>query len=234
VRLAFEYAGHPYDNVTDSKVVVGTMRNASKSGHPPAFAPPMLQVQVEGKTFTIAQTPAILNYLAPKLGLDGTKGLEGEEAEIRRAQVNQVVLTALDVNNIGHDVHHPVGTALYYEDQIPESKRAAESARNERFPKFLEYFASVLKSNAEGGESGYLFGNDTTTADLALFHVLTGLEHAFPRRTSTFKKDAKYAPVFKLKERIENTENIKNYLASDRRKAFGNGIWRHYPELDDE
>lgn len=60
VRLCFEFKKHPYDNVSDARVVSGTMRNASKTGHPPAFAPPMLQVQVEGKTYTIAQTGSIL------------------------------------------------------------------------------------------------------------------------------------------------------------------------------
>lgn len=102
------------------------------------------------------------------------------------------------------------------------------------FPKFLGYFASVLESNAEGGDAGYLFGDETTTADLALFHVLTALEHAFPRRMSTLEKEEQYAPVFKLKERVEKSENISKYLASSRRKPFGNGIWRHYPELDAE
>ncbi|KAG8880229.1 hypothetical protein FRB98_005272 [Tulasnella sp. 332] len=229
-RLAFEYAGHPYENIDNSKVVVGNMRNVLKSGFPPHFAPPMLQVP-SGQM--ISQTSNILNYIAPKFDLAGTQGLSGEEAEVRRAHVNQLVLTVLDVNDEGHEIHHPVGASLYYEDQVDEAKRRAEAARKERFPKFLEYFASVLESNEEG--SGvYLIGNKTTTADIALFHVLTAMEYAFPRRVATLKKVPKYKSVFKLKERVEGSENIAKYLASERRKPFGNGIWRYYPELDGE
>ncbi|KAG9026663.1 hypothetical protein FRB95_008633 [Tulasnella sp. JGI-2019a] len=229
-RLAFEYAGHPYENVTDTKIVIGNMRNVSKTGFPPHFAPPMLQLP-SGQM--ISQTANILYYLALKLDLAGTKGLSDDEAEIRRAHVNQLVLTALDINDEGHDTHHPIAAGQYYEDQMPEAKRRAEAARTERFPKFLVYFNSVLESNEEGS-SVYLIGKQTTTADLTLFHVLTGMEHAFPKRMSVLKKDSKYALVFKLKERVESSENIAKYLASGRRIPFGKGIWRHYPELDDD
>jgi len=232
VRLAFEYAGIAYDDPCQVKAVKENMRNPDKSGFPPHFAPPMLQLP-SGQI--ISQTANILNYLAPKLALDGAKGLAGDEAEVRRAHVNQLVLTVLDLNDEAHDVHHPLGGSLYYEHQIPEAKRrATEDFRPQRLPTCLEYFASVLNSNKEGGSSGYLIGSETTTADLALFHVLTGLEFAFPRRMAKLKSSAKYAPVFKLKDRVEGSENIAKYLASSRRTCFSNGIFRHYPELDAE
>jgi len=231
VRLAFEYAGQSYEDETHTKVVVSNINNPKKSGYPPHFAPPMLRLP-SGQM--LSQTPNILNYLAPKLGLAGRKGVDGDEDDLVQAQVNQLVLTALDLNTEGHDVHHPVGKSLYYEDQIEECKRYALELRAERIPKYLGYFTSVLESNSEGGSSGYLVGNQTTTADLTLFHVLCGLDHAFPKRMSTIKMEAKYSPVFKLKERVEETENIAKYLASNRRKDFGLGIWRYYPELDAE
>jgi glutathione S-transferase len=45
----------------------------------------------------LSQTPAILNHIAPKLGLAGKK--EGSDAEELQSLVNQLVLTALDLSN---------------------------------------------------------------------------------------------------------------------------------------
>lgn len=79
-----------------------TIGDATKTGGIPHFAVPALELP-NGKF--LSQTPAILNYLAPKLGLDGSKGLKGdekedmEEKELVRSWVNQLVLTALDLNN---------------------------------------------------------------------------------------------------------------------------------------
>ena len=94
MRLAFEYAGVPYTEMKDARRLIPTITNASKCGHPPSFAPPALKLP-SGRF--ISQTPAILNHIAPKLGLAGTK--EGEEAEEERSSINQLVLTALDLCN---------------------------------------------------------------------------------------------------------------------------------------
>ena len=37
-------------------------------------------------------------------------------------------------------MHHPIASALYYEDQKREAKRYAEEFRKERVPKYLGYF----------------------------------------------------------------------------------------------
>lgn len=47
------------------------------------------------------------------------------------------------------------------------------------------------------------------------------------------KGSGQYDGVFRLYETIKERPNIKAYLASDRRLAYGNGIWRHYPELEE-
>ncbi len=46
------------------------------------------------------------------------------------------------------------------------------------------------------------------------------------------KSSGKYDGVFKLYEAVKERPNIKSYLASDRRTKYGDGIWRHYPELE--
>lgn len=65
------------------------------------------------QVFFLSQTPNILAYLGSKLGLIGDKNDDSEiKREIRRAHVNQMVLTILDLSNEIHDVHHPMWVAL--------------------------------------------------------------------------------------------------------------------------
>jgi len=232
VRLAFEYAGTTYKQTLSGPTVRSYCLAPAKSGYPPHFAPPMLKLP-SGQI--ISQTANILNYLAPKLGLAGDKfasNADSEEVEIQRAHINQLVLTAMDLNSEAHDVHHPVAHMLYYEDQKEESARRAEEFRAQRLPKFFEEFRLTLENNPEGGAEGILIGSTTTVADIAVYHVMCGLEYAFPKRMAALKKQVDYLLLWKLKERIEGNENIAQYLASSRRQAWGMGIYRHYPELD--
>lgn len=94
VRLAFEYAGVPYAEFEDPSQLLSVITDAKKVGGTPHFAPPALKLP--SGTF-LSQTPAILNHIAPKLGLAGKK--EGADPEELRSLVNQLVLTALDLNN---------------------------------------------------------------------------------------------------------------------------------------
>lgn len=180
---------------------------------------------------------------------DGAERLARAEEE--RSVVNQLTLTALDWSDEVHDVHHPVASELYYEDQKAEAARRAQNFRRARVPKFLAYFENVLTSNpdtqgetgekGETGETGvgaggrtYLHGKQTTTADLVLFHVLDGLLFAFPRRLAQLREGGKYKHVFALHERVKGEKGIKEYIASGRRKPFSMGLFRHYEELDGE
>ncbi|KAG8772302.1 hypothetical protein FRC19_004594 [Serendipita sp. 401] len=231
VRLVFEYTRTAYK---DPKSPAPLLSKVGATAHPPHLAPPILELS--NGTF-LSQTANILNYLAPKLGLDGVteRMTEEDDIAIRSAHVNQLVLTCLDLNDEAHDAHHPIASRLYYEDQRPESEKRAAELRSFRLPKFLTYFALVIKSNEEcDGSQGWkhLVGNKMTTADLALFHVVRGLEFAFPRRMATLRQDPTYAEVFAHKDGVQATEPIANYLSSERSTPFSMGIFRHYPELD--
>jgi len=232
VRLAFEYAGMAYK---DPKSPAKLLNNVGQTGYPAQFAPPILETP---NGAFISQTANILNYLAPKLGLDGVpEGVtDEEEIAVRRAHVNQLVMTCMDLNLETHDTHHPIASSFHYEDQKEESLRRSQEFRATRIPKFLKHFSSQLEANPDNQNRGelHLVGNKTTTADLALFHVLCGVEHAFPKRMATMRKDQSYADVFKLVEQVAVSENIATYLSSGRKTSFGMGIFRHYPELDDE
>lgn len=148
--------------------------------------------------------------------------------------MNSLTLTALDgLSNEVHDVHHPVAVGAYYEEQKEEAKRKADDYRRNRLPKFLGYFERVLSGPAsQGGE--YLYGGQLTYADLVLFQTLDGTTYAFPKCVEKAKKSGKYDKVFALYDRVKGREKIKAYLESDRRQKYGLGIYRHYPELDDD
>ena len=116
VRLAFEASGTPYKDVgieeeDGASQVIKAATEEVKDGNPPGFAPPALRVAGagrDGKSLLIHQTPNILLYLGPQLGLV-------PEDEPSRLWVNELTLTALDMNNEAHDTHHPVGVTQYYE-----------------------------------------------------------------------------------------------------------------------
>ena len=147
--------------------------------------------------------------------------------EAGRLWVHQLQLTIADLVAEAHDVHHPIGSGLYYEDQKREAKRAAESFIAERIPKYLGYFETVL----ERGRGSYLTGARLSYADLSLFQIVEGLRYAFPH---TMKRREKKIPcVMALRNRVAARPRLAAYLASDARIPFNeSGIFRHYPELD--
>jgi glutathione S-transferase len=224
IRLALEAAGANYVDVAREP---GGMRamNAYLEGkdvkHPP-FACPFL---VDGKR-VIGQSAAVLFYLGPRLKL-------APAGETDRLWTHQVQLTIADVVQEVHDVHHPVGTSLYYEDQKPEALRRAHEFRTQRLPKFMRWFEAVLERNPKNrsGVTPHLVGGRLTYADLSLFQLVEGLRYAFPKATARVLK--KSPLVAQLHEGVPRHKRVAKYLASERRIAFNTqGIFRAYPELD--
>jgi len=212
-------------------------KNTGTALNPPPFAPPILK----HGDLLIHQTSNILLYLGPKHGLAPAFPSPPAVADTGPAveddglfHVNQLALMALDgLGNEAHDTHHPVATGLYYEDQKPEAKRAAEHYRNVRLPKFLGFFERVLAGERSGGGE-WLYGGRMTYADLVLFQCLDGLKFAFPKTLRKLEEGGEYAKVFGLYGRVKEVKSVKAYLDSDRRKGYSNGIYRHYPELEED
>ena len=123
----------------------------------PSFAPPFLKAG----DLVIAQTANILHYLGPRHGL-------APADEAGRLWTNQLQLTFTDFVKEIHDTHHPIASALYYEEQREEAKRYTVEFLKVRAPKYLGYFERVLERN--GGKQ--LAGNALTYADLSLFQVV--------------------------------------------------------------
>ena len=219
VRLALEDAGASYDDVArkpGGMDKVFAILEGAREKRPP-FAPPFLRA---GKA-VIAQVANILFYLGPRLKL-------APRAAVDRLWLHQLQLTVTDFVKEIHDTHHPVGTALYYEDQKPEAKRYTQGFLAERAPKYLGYFETVLEKS--GGP--YVLGRKASYIDLSLFQLVGGLRYAFPK---AMKRIERKAPgVVGVHDKVAKRPNIKAYLASPRRIAFNeHGIFRYYPELDE-
>src|SRR3546814_8935337 len=117
----------------------------------------------------IAQTANILMYLSERHGFDPWRMRT-------RYWLNQVQLTIADMVEEAHDVHHPVSTALFYEDQKEAAKQAAAHFRDMRIPKYMAYFERDLAAD----EGDWLAEGRWTYADLSLFQLVVGLRYAFP------------------------------------------------------
>jgi len=219
VRLALEDAGADYIDVARQPRGMAAMSKLmeSRSVKRPPFAPPFLKAGM----LVIAQTANILYFLGPRLAL-------APKQEAGRLWTHQLQLTIADWVGEVHDSHHPIGGSLYYEDQKAEAKRRAKNFIAERLPKFLSYFDQVLKRN----NNTALVGNAVTYVDLSLFQMIEGLRYAFP--SAMIKQERKHSRIIALHDRVAARPRLTAYLASERRLPFNReGIFRHYPELDD-
>tara|TARA_B100000315_G_scaffold250997_1_gene284907 strand:+ start:15919 stop:16647 length:729 start_codon:yes stop_codon:yes gene_type:complete len=224
VRLALEEAGVDYVDVArlpseqeDNRNAILEILQDSSQTRPP-FAPPFL---VDGDV-TVAQAANILHYLAPKIGL-------APASEADQVFAHQLQLTVTDLLMEVHDTHHPIASALYYEDQVEESKKRAANFIEHRIPKHMGYYEGILANNPT--RSGWLIGEDLTYPDLSLFQIVEGLRYAFPNAFA--KLDGNYPQMIALHDAVAARPNTAAYLASERRIPFNTmGVFRHYPELD--
>jgi len=218
VRLALEEAGADYVDVARREGGMDLLMSALETESHPAFAPPFLKAG----EMTIGQVANILLWLGEQHAL-------APRSDPGRLWTHQLQLTIADLVAEIHDTHHPIATSLYYEDQKPEALRRAADLIETRLPKFFAYFSRIL-SNPEPRH--WLVGDKPSYADLSLFQVIEGLRYAFPNAMK--RLEGEFPALGALRDRVAARPNIAAYLASSRRIPFNeNGIFRHYPELDE-
>ena len=213
IRLALEDAGAKYVDVARKPGGVAKMlRLMDKEGH---FACPLLAAGRQ----VYSQTPNILQFLGPRLGL----APRGEAGCLR---VHQLQLTIADWLLEVHDVHHPIGSGLYYEQQKKEARRRAKDFLAHRLPRYLDYFEGLLRGD-------WLHGRAATYADLSLFQMVAGLRYAFPKTMARQGSPRRFPALADLHDRVAARPRLARYLASPRRIPFNRqGIFRYYPALD--
>src|SRR5882724_5005743 len=137
VRLALEDAGADYDDIARRGNGMSAMMKMMEAGKgTPPFAPPFLKAG----SLVIGQTANILLYLGARHGL-------APKADAGKLWVHQLQLTIADFVLEIHDTHHPLGPSLYYEDQRASAKKRTQDFWNERVPKFLGYFESLMEKS---------------------------------------------------------------------------------------
>ena len=217
VRLPLEAAGIAYEDCARMSGAEALMADMQRGGRAP-FAPPYLDID----GMTIAQVANILLYLGDRHSLAPSNMAD-------RYWVHQLQLTIADMVAEVHNIHHPVELMAYYEDQKIEAARAARQFREARLPKFLDHFEAAAQAN----EGEWLIDHRWTYADTSLFQLIEGLRYMFPRRMAAL--EGVYPKLIRIRDEVAALPGIRAYLTSDRRLPFNtDGIFRHYPELDDE
>jgi glutathione S-transferase len=218
IRLALEEAGADYVDVArrrggEDKLMA--IMNGKREKHPP-FAPPFLKAG----QLVIAQTANILQYLGPRHGL-------APKAEPGRLWTHQLQLTATDFVKEVHNTHHPIASALYYEQQRKEAKHYTLEFWKRRPQKYFGYFERALARS--GGQ--WLLGRRISYVDLSLFQMVEGMRYAFPKAMRRLERTI--PGVVAIRDAVAERPRIAAYLASPRRIPFNeSGIFRYYKELD--
>jgi glutathione S-transferase len=226
VRLALEHAGADYVDVARGRGGEERMLRLldGRRVERPPFAPPFLKAGA----LLIGQTANILLHLGGRHGL-------APRGEAGRLWAHQLQLTVADLVQEVHDTHHPIASGLYYEDQRKEARRRAQDFLRNRAPKYLGWFERVLERNTAGAgakRGAHLIGARLTYPDLSLFQIVEGLRYAFPKGMRRIERGI--PRVVALHDRVAGSPRIAAYLKSKRRIPFNEeGIFRHYPELDE-
>ena len=216
VRLALEAAGVDYRDRARSDGVEALVDDLDRRSGIRPYAPPYL---VDGD-FCIAQVAHILAWAGEKHGF-------GAGDQVGDVQLIMLQLTISDIVAKAHNVHHPIASDLYYEDQKDAAARAAENFREQRIPKFFRYFEDALSAS----DGPFVLGDRWSHVDTSLFQLVEGLRYAFAQRMKAIEGD--YPKLIACHNAVAELAGIKDYLASERRLAFNeDGIFRHYPELD--
>ena len=223
IRLSLEDAGADYIDVARDPNFgrPGIMKFLEDPAlERPPYAPPFLKA---GKLL-ISQTANILQFLAPTLNLV-------PKNEFSRLWAHQLQLTIADWLYETGQTHHPIANVLYYEEQTAEAKKRAKHFRANRMPKFVGYFERILQPNPK--DTVFIFGKKVSYVDLSLFQMIEGLRYAFPRAMAQLETQC--PRLIELHDRVMARPRIAAYLSSARRLPFNeSGIFRHYPELEEE
>jgi len=217
VRLVLEDAGCDYVDVAREPGGYDRLEAVLGGEHDGIvpFAPPVLYAG----SIVVAQTVAITSFLGARHGL-------APDDERGRLGALTIALTIADLVAEAHDTHHPTAVDQRYEAQKPAARDRAAAFRRARIPKFLGYLERNLERNGE-----VLVGAKLSYVDLAAFQVMEGLSYAFPRAMARIRGDI--PRLLALRDRVAQRPRLLHYLTSPRRLPFNDqGIFRHYPELD--
>ncbi|KAJ3354203.1 hypothetical protein GGF32_002632 [Allomyces javanicus] len=189
IRLVLEAAGVPYENKYPKEWAT------EKASLPFGQLPALLITDPKTKqTTTLAQSAAIVRYLARKYNLVAADPMDAATAD-------SIFESAVDVTNAMIKVVW--GT--------PEADKPAalDKFKTEALPPFIKAHTAFLEKN---GNKGIYVGDKLTYVELTMFNLINELNTLIPDSVT-----AKSAPaLWKVREAVANHDKIKAYLASPR------------------
>ncbi|KAJ1515979.1 hypothetical protein HMI54_011249 [Coelomomyces lativittatus] len=188
IRMILEFGGAKYRNLFPQNWI-------EEKPKTPFGQLPVLIIHENGKEKYLAQSQAIIRYLARKFDLFPPNPFEA-------ALVDSYLESFIEIGE-------KLSFILF---RVPEDKR--EEAKRD-FVKsvvapFIMVQSRIIKSNKT---PGYFLGNKITIADISLYNYVTAINTLIPNTIN--KENA--APLMEIVENVENHPRIKEYLNSDRR-----------------
>ncbi|KNE56533.1 hypothetical protein, variant 2 [Allomyces macrogynus ATCC 38327] len=189
IRLVLEAAGVAYENKYPADWA------SEKSSLPFGQLPALVITDDKTKqTTTLAQSAAIVRYLARKYNLVAADPLDA-------ALSDSVWESVSDVTNAMINVVFRTAEA--------DKPAAIEKFKNEILPHFIKAHTALLEKN---GNKGIYFGDKITYVELAVFNAIDSLEKIVPGALTATTAPA----LWKVHEAVANHDKIKAYLASPR------------------
>ena len=122
-------------------------------------------MECEVNAFELSIRPAArwfkhrIDFIASLDQIDAVSKVLGlaPEDEAGRITAHGLQLSITDFVAEIHDTHHPIGVSLYYEDQKDEALKRAAEFRENRIPKFFNWFETILARNPVPPERWWTF-----------------------------------------------------------------------------
>jgi len=150
-------------------------------------------LEIDGKQFS--QGIAIQTYLARVNGLYSDDPIEALQID--------------EISQLREDLIVPESKHFLEQDEAEKAKKG-KAMFEETYPKFLDYFVDILKTNG----TGYAVGKKMTLADIVIFEGTTTVSQLDPE---FFKK---YPDLVKFREKISKAPGIKEYLAKSEQRRM--------------
>jgi glutathione S-transferase len=166
----------------------------------PFLQAPVLEITENGKSVQIAQSNAIVRYLAQKFNLAGKSDLE-------RAQADMIVEQIVDVFNKLVIILY----GLYVKADDEAKKKELDEFIETKAPDSLRLVQNLLEANKDG--NGFLVGNQLTYADVYLMNFYDWLrerkEHVLGKLPLLKKHDEKIRSLPTIASHLQQNAKVR-------------------------
>lgn len=146
IRILFKLANQPFEDVR-----IEFAQWPSLKQNFPFKQLPVLEVTQDSKVTVIAQSNAIIRFLADRFGLSGENDLERSQCDMISEQIRDLRESLV---------------SIYRMKESEEKKVALDAALNDSVPNGYQLVQNFLETNTNG--NGFLVGNKISYADIIL------------------------------------------------------------------